>query len=92
MCPPCFFYRVVTHPCPPNFKIMNCEKYDGTTNPVIWIGDYILAVQVVNGNNFHTVKHLPLMLKGSAQHWSHTLKPGSIDSWADLQAEFMANF
>lgn len=51
------------------------QKYDGTTNPAIWISNYILAVQVANDNDFHAVKHLPLMLKVSARAWLHTLQP-----------------
>lgn len=78
MCPPCFSNNTFTHPFPSNFKITNCNKYDDTTGPTILIGNYILTVQVASSNDYHVVKHLPLILKGSAWAWLHTLSPNSI--------------
>lgn len=51
--PPYFADRIVAHPFPPNFKLTNSERYDGTTDPAIWISDYILAIQVANGDDYH---------------------------------------
>lgn len=91
MCSMCFSDQVVAHPFLPNFKLMNCHKYEGATDPVIWICDYILAVQVPNRDDLHAIKQLSLMLKGLTPHWLHALKPGSINTCADIHAEFMAN-
>lgn len=68
------------------------DKYDGTQDPKIWVTDYLLADQEANGNDWHAVKHLALMLKGSAQAWLNTLAPKSISCLDNLQAEFIANF
>lgn len=41
---------------------------------------------------WHTIKHLPLMLKVPARAWLNTLAPKSISYWGNLQAEFITNF
>ena len=43
---------------------MNIESYDGTTNPAVWIEDYLLHIHMARGDDLHAVKYLPLKLKG----------------------------
>lgn len=90
--PLCFTDKTVAHSFPTNFKPTKCDKYEGTTDLALWISDYILVVQVANDDDYHPVKYMPLMLKGSARAWLRILPPRSIQSWEDLQVEFMANF
>ena len=37
-----------------------------------------MAVQITGGNDEVAMKHLPLMLEGSARAWLNQLAPGSI--------------
>lgn len=76
MYPPCFSDKIIVRPFLSNFKITNGDKYDGDTDPAIWISDCIFAIQVANGDDYHVVKHLPLMLKGLARAWLPTLPSG----------------
>ena len=42
--PLCFTNEVLDHEFPVGFKPVNIEAYDGTTDPVVWIEDYILHI------------------------------------------------
>ena len=59
----------------------NVDKYDGSQDSEIWITYYLPTVQVANGNDWHAVKHLPLMLKESTMVW---LNPRSVRDWDGL--------
>ena len=41
--PLCFTDEVLDHEFPAGFKPVNIEAYDGTTDPGVWIEDYILT-------------------------------------------------
>ena len=43
---------------------MNIEAYDGTTDPGVWIEDFILHIHMARGDDLHAIKYLPLKLKG----------------------------
>ncbi len=45
---------------------MNIEAYDGTTDPGVWIEDFILHIHMARGDDLHAIKYLPLKLKGPA--------------------------
>ena len=51
------------------FKPVNIESYDGTTDPAVWIEDYLLHIHMARGDDLHAIKYLPLKLKGPARHW-----------------------
>ena len=57
---------------------MNIESYDGTTNPAVWIEDFLLHIQMARGDDLHAIKYLPLKLKGR--------------SWENLEDAFLDNF
>ena len=80
------------HQLSEGFKPANIDQYDGTTDPSVWIQDFLLAMHIAGGDNIQTIKYLPLKLKGSALHWLNSLPPDSIGEWDDLEDEFMANF
>ena len=46
------------------FKPVNIESYDGTTDPAVWIEDFILHIHMARGDDLHAIKYLPLKLKG----------------------------
>src|SRR4051812_38044839 len=65
---------------------------DGTTDPAVWIEDYLLHIHIARGDDLHAIKYLPLKLKGPAMHWLNSLLENSIWSWEDLKDAFRANF
>src|SRR4051812_41206641 len=67
--PLCFTNEVMDHRIPEGFKPINIESYDGTTDPAVWIEDYLLHIHMARGDDLHAIKYLPLKLKGPARHW-----------------------
>ena len=90
--PLCFTDEVMDHDFPKGFKPVNIETYDGTTDPGVWIEDYILHIHMARGDDLHAIKYLPLKLKGPARHWLKGLPESSIGSWEELEDAFRANF
>ena len=80
------------HQIPEGFIPVNIESYDGTTDPAVWIKDYLLHIHMGRGDDLHAIKYLPLKLKGPARHWLNSLPAGSISCWEDLEAAFLDNF
>ena len=71
------------HEFPEGFKPMNIESYDVTTDPVVWIKDFLLHIDMARGDHLHAIKYLLLKLKGLARHWLNSLPENSIGSWED---------
>ena len=78
--PLCFTDEVMNHEFPEGFKPVNIESYDGTTNPAVWIEDFLLHIHMARGDDLHAIKYLPLKLKGPARHWLNSLPANSIGS------------
>ena len=74
------------------FKPVNIEAYDRTTDPGVWIEDYILPIHMARGDDLQAIKYLPLKLKGPARHWHKGLPESSIGSWEELEDAFRTNF
>ena len=74
------------------FKPVNIDSYDGTTEPAIWIEDFLLHIHMARGDDVHAMKYLQLKLKGPARHWLNSLPENLIDSWEDLEGAFLNNF
>ena len=64
--PLCFANEVMEHEFPDGFKPINVESYDGTTDPAVWIEDYLLHINLAHGEDLHAIKYLTLKLKGPA--------------------------
>lgn len=90
--PLCFTDEVMDHQIPEGFKPVNIESYDGTTDPAVWIEDYLLHIHMARGDDLHAIKYLPLKLKGPARHWLNSLPAESISCWEDLESAFLDNF
>ena len=58
--PLCFTDEVLDHEFPEGFKPVNIEVYDGTTDPGVWIEDFILHIHMARGDDLHAIKYLPL--------------------------------
>jgi hypothetical protein len=71
----------------------NITKYDGKTNPSVWLEDYHLAHQVGNGNDdLFVIQFLPIYLADSARAWLVHLPRNIMNSWDDLRGIFTGNF
>ena len=44
--PLCFTDEVMEHQFPEGFKPVNIESYDGTTDPAVWIEDFLLHIHM----------------------------------------------
>ena len=49
--PLCFTDEVLDDEFPEGFKPVNIEAYDGTTDPGVWIEDFILHMHMARGDN-----------------------------------------
>jgi hypothetical protein len=76
---------------PDNFK-PNIQKYDGHSNPNIWLSTYYVAVKAAGGNFDHMAAYFPLVMGDTPLLWLNNLPTGSIKSWADLSQAFTSNF
>ena len=90
--PLCFTDEVMEHEFPDGFKPINIESYDGTTDPAVWIEDYLLHIHMARGDDLHAIKYLPLKLKVPARYWLNSLPENSIGNWEDLEDAFRDNF
>jgi hypothetical protein len=67
-------------------------KYDGETNPSVWLEDYRLACHIGGAtNDLFIIKSIPLYLANSARTWLEHLPQGRINSWAQLQDAFIGH-
>ena len=87
-----FTYEVMEYEFLEGFKPVNIESYDGTTDPAVWIEDFLLHIHMARGDDLHAIKYLPLKHKGPARHWLNSLPTNSIGSWENLEDAFLDNF
>lgn len=76
----CFTNKVMEHQLLEGFKPINIEAYDGMTDPAMWIEDFLLHIHIASRDDLHTIKYLPVKLKGSTRHWLNILPDKSIGS------------
>jgi hypothetical protein len=77
---------------PPKFWPHLPEKYDGTTNPSEFLQVYVTAITAAGGNTAVMATYFHVALSGPARTWLMNLTPGSVYSWEELCAQFVANF
>jgi hypothetical protein len=77
---------------PPKFRPHLPEKYDGTSNPSEFLQVYVTAITAAGGNTTVMASYFHVALSGPARTWLMNLAPGSIYSWEELCAWFVANF
>ena len=51
------------HEFPEGFKPVNIEPYDGTTDPTVWIKDFLLHIHMARGDDLHASSIFPLNSK-----------------------------
>jgi hypothetical protein len=77
---------------PPKFRPHLQEKYDGTVNPSEFLQVYVTAITAAGGNTAVMATYFHVALSGPARTWLMNLTPGSIYTWEELCARFVANF
>jgi hypothetical protein len=68
------------------------EKYDGTSNPSEFLQVYVTTITIAGGNTAVMATYFHVALSGPARTWLMNLTPGSVYSWEELCARFVANF
>jgi hypothetical protein len=89
----CFTRRVRRMRVPKGFKLPHDQqKYDGSQELMLWLSDYLQAVQILRGTRATTMQSLQLHLTGAARSWLNSLPNNSIKSWEELESQFARNF
>jgi hypothetical protein len=68
------------------------EKYDDTSTPSEFLQVYVTTITAAGENNAVMATYFHVALSGPARTWLMNLAPGSIYSWEELCARFIANF
>jgi hypothetical protein len=69
------------------------DKYNGETDPRVWLNDYRLACQLGGATTDEVIiRNLPLHLADSARTWLEHLPASQIHNWDDLVRTFIGNF
>jgi hypothetical protein len=77
---------------PPKFRPHLSGKYDETSNPSEFLQVYVTAITAGGGNTTVMATYFQVALSGPARTWLMNLTPGSVCSWEELCARFVANF
>jgi hypothetical protein len=77
---------------PSKFRPHLLEKYDGTSNPSEFLQVYVTAITAAGGNTTVMATYFHVALSGPARTWLMNLAPGSVYSWEEFCAWFIANF
>jgi hypothetical protein len=84
----CFTQRVRRTRVPKGFKLPHDQqKYNGLQEPMLWLSDYLQAVQILRGTRATAMQSLQLHLTGAARSWLNTLPNDSIGSWGELESQ-----
>jgi hypothetical protein len=71
----------------------NTVKYDGKTNPNIWIEDYCLACRAGGADDdLFIIQFIPIYLVDKLSAWLDHLRRNMIDRWENLKEIFTDNF
>jgi hypothetical protein len=79
---------------PRHFRALsNVTKYDGKTNPSVWLEDYCLTCRVGGAtDDLFIIQILHIYLAESVKAWLDHLPRNAINYWDDLWEVFTCNF
>jgi hypothetical protein len=89
------FSREIRMACfPQRFRQpISIDKYNGETDPRLWLNDYRLACQLGGATTDEIIfRNLSLHLTDSARTWLEHLPASQIHNWDDLVRTFVGNF
>jgi hypothetical protein len=84
---PAFSQHPGTIRCPKDFKPA-IEKYDGRSDPIIWLKMYSIASRASGGNEDHMAGYFPLLMGKAPLLWLDNLPAECITSWTTLSQLF----
>jgi hypothetical protein len=89
-----FSREICTASFPQRFRQpTSIDKYNGETDPRVWLNDYRLACQLGGATTDEVIiRNLPLHLVDSARTWLEHLSASQIHNWDDLVRTFVENF
>jgi hypothetical protein len=89
-----FSWEIRTTSFPQRFRQpTSIVKYNGETDPRVWLNDYRLACQMGGATTDEVIiRNLPLHLGDSARTWLEHLPASQIHNWDDLVRTFVENF
>jgi hypothetical protein len=76
----------------PDYFKPNIQKYDGCSNPNIWLSTCYVTVKAASGSFDHMAAYFLLVMGDAPSLWLNNLPAGSITSWADPSQAFTPNF
>jgi hypothetical protein len=88
---PAFSQRLRTIRYPKDFKLA-IKKYDGRSDPSIWLKMYSIAARASGGNEDHMAGYFPLVMGKAPLLWLDNLPAECITSWATLSRLFTTNY
>jgi hypothetical protein len=88
---PAFSRRLRTIRYPKDFKPA-IEKYDGRSDPSIWLKMYSIAARASRGNEDQVVGYIALVMGKGPLLWLDNLPAECITSWATLSRLFTTNY
>jgi hypothetical protein len=68
------------------------EKYDGRSDPSIWLKMYSIGARASRGNEDHMAGYFPLVMGKAPLLWLDNLPTECITSWATLSRLFTTNY
>ncbi|GKV35996.1 hypothetical protein SLEP1_g44183 [Rubroshorea leprosula] len=84
--------KITQEPYPPGFRMPLFETYDGTKDPDDHLHAFFSIMQAQNASDALMCKMFPSTLRGNARTWYHTLRPNSINAYAELATSFATKF
>jgi hypothetical protein len=89
-----FSQEICTVSFPQRFcRPTSIDKYNGETDPCVWLNDYRLAYQLGGATTDEVIiRNLPLHLADSARTWLEHLPASQIQNRDDLVRTFVGNF
>lgn len=94
MGPQAFSYEIRAAQIPQRFRPpTNVSKYDGETNPSVWLDYFRLACRARGATSDEVdIRNLSLYLADLARAWLEHFPVGRIRDWASLRETFVSNF
>ncbi|OMO93971.1 C2 calcium-dependent membrane targeting [Corchorus capsularis] len=84
--------RIDSKKMPDNYQPPKFQQFDGKGNPRQHIAHFVETCNNAGTYGDLMVKQFVRSLKGNAFDWYTDLEPGSIDSWEQLEREFLNRF
>ncbi|KAL0458511.1 UNVERIFIED_CONTAM: hypothetical protein Slati_0478300 [Sesamum latifolium] len=77
---------------PTSYQLPKLQQFDGKGNPKQHIAHFIETCNNAGSDGHLLVKQFVRFLKGNAFDWYVDLEPKSIDSWDEMEREFLNRF